>query len=76
MGNAGNSNADAMELAQIEGPTSDSGEILFFMGPDDLQLRDMETIGDLDYWEQGCLTPMEIHHSVAVKDLPILIQLT
>ena len=51
MGNSGNSNTDAMELAQIEGPTSDSGEILFFMGPDDLQLRDMETIGDLDYWE-------------------------
>ena len=42
---------DAMELAQIEGPANDSGEMLFFMEPDDLQLRDMETTGDLDYWE-------------------------
>ena len=47
----GNSTTDAMELAQIEGPTNDSGEMLFFMGPDDLQLRDMETTVDLDYWE-------------------------
>ena len=51
LGNSGNSNTDAMELAQIKGPPNDSGEMLFFMGPDDLQLRDMETIGDLDYWE-------------------------
>ena len=51
MGNVSNSSADAMDLAQIEGPANDSGELLFFMGPDDLQLRDMETTGDLDYWE-------------------------
>ena len=49
MGNS--KDTDAMELAQIEGPTNDSGEMLFFMGPDDLQLRDMETTVDLDYWE-------------------------
>ena len=49
MGNS--KDGDAMELAQIEGPTNDSGEVLFFMGPDDFQLRDMETEVDLDYWE-------------------------
>ena len=51
MGNVSHSSSDAMDLAQIEGPDDDAGELLFFMGPDDLQFRDMETIGDLDYWE-------------------------
>ena len=51
MGNTGHSGADAMDLTQIEGPSDDPGDLLFFMGPDDLQLRDMETTGDLDYWE-------------------------
>ena len=51
MGNVSHSGTDAMDLSQIEGPDDDSGEVLFFMGPDDLQLRDMETTGDLDYWE-------------------------
>ena len=51
MGTVGHSGADAMDLTQIEGPSDDPGGLLFFMGPDDLQLRDMETTGDLDYWE-------------------------
>ena len=51
MGNGGHSGADTMDLTQIEGPSDDPGGVLFFMGPDDLQLRDMETTGDLDYWE-------------------------
>ena len=49
MGNS--KDGDAMELAQIEGPTNNSGEVLFFMGPNDFQLRDMKTEVDLDYWE-------------------------
>ena len=49
MGNS--KDGDTMDLAQIEGPTNDSGEVLFFMGPNDFQLRDMETELDLDYWE-------------------------
>ena len=53
MGNS--KDGDAMDLAQIEGPTDDLSEVLFFMGPDDFQLRDMETEADLVYWE-GDLT--------------------
>ena len=53
MGNS--KDGDAMDLAQIEGPTDDLSEVLFFMGPDDFQLRDMETEADLAYWE-GDLT--------------------
>ena len=51
MGNGGSAGTDAMDLTQIEGPNNDPGGVLFFMGPDDLQLRDMETAGDFDYWE-------------------------
>ena len=40
-----------MDIAQIEGPTYDLNEVLFFMGSDDFQLRDMETEADLAYWE-------------------------
>ena len=51
MGNVGTTGAEAMDLTQIEGPDDDPGEVLFFMGPDDVPLRDMETTEDLEYWE-------------------------
>ena len=51
MGNVGSAGAEAMDLTQIEGPDDDPGNMLFFMGPDDVQLRDMETTEDLEYWE-------------------------
>ena len=51
MGNGGSAGTEAMDLTQIEGPDNDPGGVLFFMGPDDLQLCDMETAGDFDYWE-------------------------
>ena len=40
-----------MDMAQIEGPTDYPIKVLFFMGPDDFQLRDRETEADLAYWE-------------------------
>ena len=51
MGNVGTTGAEAMDLTQIEGPDDDPGDVLFFMGPDDVPLRDMETKEDLEYWE-------------------------
>ena len=53
MGNS--KEGESMDMAQIEGPTDDLNEVLFFMGPDDFQLQDMETEADLAYWE-GDLT--------------------
>ena len=53
MGNS--KEGDAMDMAQIDGPTDNLSKVLFFMGPDDFQLRDMETEADLTYWE-GDLT--------------------
>ena len=41
----------SMDMAQIEGPTDDPIKVLFFMGPDDFQLRGRETEADLAYWE-------------------------
>ena len=49
MGNS--KEGESMDMAQIEGPTDDPIEVLFFMGPDDFQLRDRETEADLAYWE-------------------------
>ena len=51
MGNGGSAGAEAMDLTQIEGSDDDPGNVLFFMGPDDVQLRDMESAGDFEYWE-------------------------
>ena len=42
---------ESMDMAQIEGPTDDPIEVLFFMGANDFQLRDRETEADLAYWE-------------------------
>ena len=51
MGNVGTTGAEAMDLTQIEGPDEELGEVLFFMGPDDVPIREMETTEDLEYWE-------------------------
>ena len=40
-----------MDLTQLEGVPSRGSEMLFFMGQDDLNLRDRETEEDLAYWE-------------------------
>ena len=42
---------DMMDLTQLEGVTPPGSELLFFMGQDDLDLRDHETEEDLAYWE-------------------------
>ena len=51
-GQDGNSKeGESKDMAQIEGPTDYPTKMLFFMGPDDFQLRDRETEADLAYWE-------------------------
>ena len=42
---------ESMDMAQIEGPTDYPSKVLFFMGPNDFQLRDRETEANLAYWE-------------------------
>ena len=42
---------ELMDLSQIYNLTDQSTEVLFFMGQDDLHLRDHETEDDLAYWE-------------------------
>ena len=43
---------DMMDLTQMEGITPPGSELLFFLGQDDLDLRDHETEEDLAYWEE------------------------
>ena len=40
--------SEAMDLTQID---YDDDDVLFFMGPDDLEIRELESAGDFEYWE-------------------------
>ena len=42
---------EPMDLSQIDNLTARNTEVLFFMGQDNLHLRDHETEDDLAYWE-------------------------
>ena len=51
MGHGNSPGAEAMDLTQIDYSDSETADTLFFMGPDDLHIRDLESAGDFDYWE-------------------------
>ena len=45
-----------MDLTQLDSVPSQGSEMLFFMGQDDLNLRDHETEEDLAYWDEELLS--------------------
>ena len=53
----GNKDAsEPMDLTQIENILSRAADVLFFMGQDNLDLRDHETEEDLAYWEEELIS--------------------
>ena len=47
---------EPMDLSQIDNHNTHNAEVLFFMGQDDIHLRDNETEEDLAYWEDDLAT--------------------